>query len=226
MSTPTDAYISTSYASKPAHYFHGGRADLVNHLMTGPESLILEIGCGSGGTGALALAQGKCGAYFGIEIEPKAAAAALTVLTDVQIGNVETMEMPFPRNHFDAIIASEVLEHLTDPWAVMKKLVERLKPGGQLIATVPNISHWRIILSLMKGKFVYTEMGIMDRTHLRWFTPASFRDMAECAGLKVVRISPPGPFGLIARVINAVTGARFSHLFHTQIALLSFRPLQ
>lgn len=215
--------IDQSYSAKPSHYFSGARAILVEQLPDAPGAAILEVGCGSGGTGALALATGKCGQYHGIEIEPVAAARAKTLLTEVLVGNVETMELTYPEA-FDVIIISEVLEHLIDPWAVVSRLLRLLKPSGMLVATSPNVSHWRVIGALFRGRFDYCEMGVMDRTHLRWFTPATFHQMFVDAGFVVDRVGPSGGFGTVAHAVNRVTGGAIGHLFCTQIALFAHRP--
>ncbi|WP_188762327.1 class I SAM-dependent methyltransferase [Sandarakinorhabdus glacialis] len=216
--------IDQSYSAKPSHYFSGARHSLVAQLPHAPGATILEIGCGSGGTGALALETGKCGRYYGIEIEPVAAARAGAVLTEVLVGNVEIMKLPYEESSLDVIIISEVLEHLVDPWAVVARLVKLLKPSGIMVATSPNISHWRVIGALFTGRFDYSEIGVMDRTHLRWFTPASFRRMFTEAGFVVDRVGPSGGFGKAARTINLVTGGASEHLFCTQIALFGHRP--
>jgi len=216
--------IDRSYAAKPSQYFSGARDTLVAQLPDAPGAAILEIGCGSGGTGALALATGKCGRYSGIEIEPGAASQASALLTEVLIGNIENMELPYPDSSFDVIIISEVLEHLVDPWAVVARLAKLLKPSGIMVATSPNISHWRVIRALFGGRFDYCQMGVMDRTHLRWFTPGSFRQMFIDAGLVVDSVGPAGGFGKAARTINLLTRGAIEHLFCTQIALFGHRP--
>jgi SAM-dependent methyltransferase len=221
---PHGDLIASSYAAKPPGYFAGARSDLLDRLPPAPAAVILEIGCGAGGTGALALASGKCARYYGIEIDPSAAEKARDVLTDVIVGNVEQIDLPYPAASLDAIIISEVLEHLIDPWDLIERLVRLLRPGGVMIATSPNISHWRVIARLARGRFDYVDIGVMDRTHLRWFTPASFRQMFERAGFIVDYVGPLGGFGRAARLVNAVFGASARHLFCTQIALLGRKP--
>ena len=216
--------IDKSYSEKPSQYFSGARSSLVEQLPEAPSAVFLEIGCGSGGTGALALATGKCRWYYGIEIEPTAGARAAEQLTEVLIGNVETMELSYSEASFDVIIISEVLEHLVDPWAVVSRIFKLLKPTGVLIATSPNVSHWRVISGLLRGRFDYCEMGVMDRTHLRWFTPATFREMFVDAGFVVDRVGPSGGFGKLSSVLNRVTGGAIDHLFCTQMALFAHRP--
>lgn len=211
--------IASIYADKPIAYFGGARDDIVQMLTTDSSAVILEIGCGTGGTGASALASGKAGRYVGIEVDPSAAAIAAKTLTEVVTGDVTQMDLGRFSSSFDALIISEVLEHLTDPGTTLKKLVLCLKPGGAVYASSPNIAHWRIIKDLAVGRFEYTNDGVMDRTHMRWFTPDSFRQMFEDAGVEVASVRPLVPLRWKARLINWLTGGRYHHLFVVQIMI-------
>ncbi|MEP0708326.1 MAG: class I SAM-dependent methyltransferase [Parvibaculum sp.] len=214
---------SDGYQTKPPSYFSGVRADYVGALPVSSSAAILELGCARGGTGHLALQSGKCGRYVGIEMHPEAAAEARKHLTEVLVGDVEHLEFPWPAQSFDALILSEVLEHLVDPWTVLGRLAVLLKPGAVVMASSPNISHYRIVLGLLRGQWQLEERGAMDRTHLRWFTPASFRQMFEEAGFAVTSVEPLSAPGRKARILNALTGNRFRHLFMTQINLHGYR---
>jgi 2-polyprenyl-3-methyl-5-hydroxy-6-metoxy-1,4-benzoquinol methylase len=215
--------IAAIYADKPAAYFGGARQDIVQLLPTGPDDAVLELGCGSGGTGLAALAAGKAGYYVGIELDSTAAQLARGVLTDVLIGDVTQMDLSGYEGRFEALIVSEVLEHLTDPWGVLRKLVDCLKPGAVVYASSPNVAHWRVVADLIQGQFVYTQDGVMDRTHLRWFTPASFRELFETAGVSVQSVGPLVTPGWKARLIAKLSGGRLTHLFTSQIMLTGYR---
>ena len=171
------------------------------------------MGCGSGATGALALARGKCVEYIGVEVFEPMAAKAAEVLTKVHLGNVETMDLPYTPAHFDALIMSEVLEHLVNPEAVVAKLMRLIKPGGLVFASSPNIAHWRVISKLARGSFQYENQGVMDESHVHWFTPTSFEAMFNDNGVATRSIGPIGtprlPYRLAPRA--------FRHLFVTQI---------
>ena len=182
---------------------------------------ILEVGCGTGATGALALSEGCCGRYVGVELFETAAAEAREVLSDVITGNVETLEFDWQPAAFDALIMSEVLEHLVEPGEVLKNLARFIRPGGMLLASSPNISHWRVVRELIMGRFQLADQGVFDRTHLRWFTPNSFADMAEAAGFDVEEIGPVTAFSPRTEMISRLTGGRFDHLFMTQIAMIA-----
>lgn len=213
------------YDDKSDSYFGNARYDVVARLNTDGSSAVLELGCGAGGTGAAALAAGKAGRYVGIELSPRAAAAARARLTEVIEGDVEAIDLAPLHGRFDALIISEVLEHLTDPWRALKALAPCVRPGGQVFASSPNIAHWKVIGSLLAGRFDYEESGVMDRTHLRWFTPVSYRDMFEAAGLDIVSIEPLKAFRPKARLINRLTRHRFRHLFMTQMMVEGRRRL-
>jgi 2-polyprenyl-3-methyl-5-hydroxy-6-metoxy-1,4-benzoquinol methylase len=212
------------YVTKNAAYFSGVRTDILAELPRDPAARILEIGCGTGATGEAALAAGLAGFYRGVEFDPESAERARTVLTDVVCANVETIDPALIADSYDVLILSEVLEHLIDPWGVMKALAPFVKPGGRVYASSPNISHHKVIRSLLAGRFEYEAEGVMDRTHVRWFTPASYRAMFEEAGFRTVSVGPVAPYPRKARLINRLSGGRFAHLFQLQILYKGRKP--
>jgi len=205
------------YTAKDASYFSGVRTDILAELPRDSEARILEIGCATGGTGEAALATGRAGFYRGVEFDPDSAERARSVLTDVVCANVETIDPALIADAYDVLILSEVLEHLVDPWGVMKVLARFVKPGGRVFASSPNISHHKVIRSLLAGRFEYETEGVMDRTHVRWFTPASYRAMFEQAGFETLSVGPVAPYPRKARLINRLSGGRLAHLFQLQI---------
>ncbi|MDM7994769.1 MAG: methyltransferase domain-containing protein [Acidobacteriota bacterium] len=208
-----------AYEEKGDWYFSGVRDDYVRDLLTGPDARILEIGCGQGQTGALALAQNKCGVYCGVEFSVAAAEAASQVLSEVIVGNIEELELPWKDRSFDALIMSEVLEHLVDPWSVLRKLRPLMKSGAQVFASSPNVSHHRVIRALLRGDWTLTDSGPMDRTHLRWFTPKTYRKMFEDAGYRLDLIQGVGKGGRKRRIFNSVTFGVFNYLLIGRIDL-------
>jgi SAM-dependent methyltransferase len=214
-----NAGLARFYQTKKASYFSGARADLIARLPHDPTARILEIGCGTGATGALALARGRAGAYTGVELFESAAAEARSLLTEVIVGDVERLQFDWAPCTFDALIMSEVLEHLIEPWAVLKRLRPFVRPGATVLASSPNIAHWRVIRELARGHFRLADQGVFDRTHMRWFTPESFAAMFEQAGYDVVSVAPVTPFSARTQLISRLTGGRYDHLFMTQICL-------
>lgn len=136
---------------------------------------------------------------------------------------MEAMELAFPPRHFDVLIASEVLEHLVDPWAMLRKLREFLKPDATVYASSPNIAHRSTLKMLLDGRWDTTDDGRMDRTHLRWFTPRTYRELFEQSGFEVLSLEPLREPGRAARLFNAVTGGRMAHLFISQMVVTA-RP--
>lgn len=212
------------YATKSADYFSGTRQDMVAALPANPDAAILELGCGDGSTGTLVRSAGKATTYIGIELDPEAAARARTRLTDVIVGDIASLDLSAHRERYDAVIASEVLEHLVDPWDAVAKLAACLKCGGLFLASSPNLAHWRVIARLIDGQFNHQETGVMDRSHLRWFTPHSYASLIQSAGLIVDQLRPVTPPATRTKFINALTGYRLDHLFMTQIYVIGHKP--
>lgn len=217
------AVIATIYDEKPASYFANARHDIVALLRTDANSAVLELGCGAGGTGRAVMAANKAGRYVGLELNEAAAEIAAASLSEVIVGDVQTMDLARFSGQFDALIVSEVLEHLTDPWATLGKLSVCLKPGAVVFASSPNIAYWGVVKNLIKGRFEYRDSGVMDQTHLRWFTPESFRQLFESAGINVSTIRPMREPGWKGRIFNALTGRRFSHLLMAQMLVVGER---
>lgn len=216
-------HLVAAYEGKATTYFSNARADFVRLLPRDTSASILEIGCGTGATGALAMARGRAGRYVGIELMENAASQAREVLSEVRVGDVERMEFDWQPAQFDALILSEVLEHLVDPGQLLKKLSRFVRPGGMVLASSPNVAHWRVIRELIKGRFDLADQGVFDRTHLRWFTPATFAGMFENAGFRVDHVGPVNPFSPRVDMISRCTGGRLDHLFMTQISLQATR---
>jgi SAM-dependent methyltransferase len=202
---------------KPAQYYANPRWDYIRALSEIRPTRVLELGCGNGATGARALEQGLCCEYVGIEICSAVAQEARKVLTAVHIGDVDELTLPYEVHTFDAFIASEVLEHLRAPERTLQRILSLVRPGGVILASSPNIAWYRNVLNLLRGRFEYTESGMMDRTHLRWFTPNSFASMFQQLGVEIDNIGPINPATGVTRFLDLATLNRFPHLFWYQI---------
>jgi 2-polyprenyl-3-methyl-5-hydroxy-6-metoxy-1,4-benzoquinol methylase len=213
--------VSPSYEGKDSRYFAGVRKDLIDRLDADSSRSILEIGCGDGSTGAYAKRQGKCGLYVGVELFSDAAEIAASAIDRVYKANIEGFDIPEPRGSFDVLIAGEVLEHLVDPWAVLKRLRTYLRPGGLAMASSPNVAHHSVIRMLLKGEWTLADSGRMDRTHLRWFTPKSYADMFRRCGFDVLSAGPLSDFSPRAKLVNRLTARRLEHLFVGQIVVVA-----
>jgi 2-polyprenyl-3-methyl-5-hydroxy-6-metoxy-1,4-benzoquinol methylase len=207
------------YSEKQKGYFDGTRIAFVQELPRKPSARLLEIGCGNGRTAAAMKAEGKCGWVCGIELCAEPAAEARTRLDQVIVGNVEQLELDLPEKSFDILILSEVLEHLVNPGAVLQKLRRFLKPDAIVLAGSPNVCHHSVVRMVLAGRWQYESKGIMDATHLRWFTAGTYRELFESNGFVVDRVGPANPFSRKARIANALLLGRMRHLFYTQIFL-------
>ena len=223
-STKEPKVSASGYDVKTSDYFAGDRADMLALLNNEVSEGMLEIGCGQGATGKLALESKLTERYVGVELMPDAALEAKKWLSHVEVGDAETMDLARLSGPFGAILCSEVLEHLHDPWAMVEKLAQQLTSGGVLIASSPNIASKGIVLSLLRGNFEYTEFGVMDRTHLRWFAPKNYRAMFEEAGLQIECCKPVSALTWKGRLVNMLTFNKFQHLFWTQTMIVARKP--
>jgi O-antigen biosynthesis protein len=149
---------------------------------------ILEIGCGAGMTGRL-LKELGFQEVVGVELVEKVAREATPYYDRVIVDDVEKAALPYEKGYFDCILYGDVLEHLVDPWKVLKEHRSLLKPGGIIVCSIPNIRHYRITKRLLlKGKWDYQESGILDRTHLRFFTIGSMQNMIADSGFEIATV--------------------------------------
>lgn len=149
----------------------------------------LDVGCGEGGLGRALKEQGS-GPVVGIEIEPRAAAEAARYYDRVYTADADTFDPPFAPGSFDHIVCADVLEHLKDPWGMLSRCRGLLKTDGTLVASIPNIGNVETLGGLLGGRFDYADWGIMDRTHLRFFTRRSIEAMFQGAGFVLWEIRP------------------------------------
>jgi 2-polyprenyl-3-methyl-5-hydroxy-6-metoxy-1,4-benzoquinol methylase len=152
---------------------------------------ILDVGCAEGALGADYLRRNPNCRVLGIELDEASAAHARQRLSEVFRGDVEKNPMPFSvPEGIDCIIYGDVLEHLVDPWAVLAEHVKHLSPEGTILVCMPNVEHWSFVARLLTGTFDYEEQGLLDRTHLRWFTPRMMAKALTEAGLQLSDLAP------------------------------------
>ena len=147
---------------------------------------LIEVGCGNGGFASLI--KNKTGAeVWGVEYMPREAAQADKLIDRAFAGPIEENLKNLPENYFDVAYFNDVLEHLSDPYRVLGEFRKKMVPGGILISSVPNIRyHNALVPILLKKDFKYEDHGVMDHTHLRFFTSKSIRRMFEEQGYEVV----------------------------------------
>jgi O-antigen biosynthesis protein len=160
---------------------HGSQMKLIE--LVDPPGRVLDVGCS---TGYLAeRLQQRGSTVIGIEMDERAAEVARRFCEAVYVGNIETMELPFDAESFDYVMCGDLIEHLRDPQAVLARLRPLLRPTGRLVLSTPNIANWAMRLSLLFGRFRYTEWGILDRTHTHFFTRKTLRECLEAAGYRI-----------------------------------------
>jgi 2-polyprenyl-3-methyl-5-hydroxy-6-metoxy-1,4-benzoquinol methylase len=168
-------------------YFGTARREILPWLPQRVERM-LDLGCGSGATVAMVRERRKVAWAGGVEFVASEAARAQAVCERVWSIDVEreAFEREIPEGTLDLVLCLDVLEHLVDPWTVVKRLSPLLRPGGRLIVSVPNIRNWKFISGLLlRGDFRYREAGLLDRTHLRFFTADTAIELATCGGLRL-----------------------------------------
>jgi 2-polyprenyl-3-methyl-5-hydroxy-6-metoxy-1,4-benzoquinol methylase len=184
-------YFSPLKTDHGAKYDDKPRTELID-LITETPQRVLEIGCSAGATG-LALKQKFQGIeYVGVEPDEGAAKIAQTRLDRVICSDIEKVQLDtfgLTKEYFDLIICADVLEHLYDPWKILFALRNNLVPDGRILASIPNIQHISIINNLLNGHWTYSKYGLLDATHIRFFTLSEITKMFSDTGYKMIQLS-------------------------------------
>lgn len=180
-------------AHAPNPYRYDGNHDLDPLEVSGivarlvPEGArVLDVGCGTGALSVL-LRDVRQAAVVGVEPDAARADRARERGIEVVTG-VLSASLQQALGVFDVAIYADVLEHLVDPLAELVKVRPFLKTGGVVVISVPNVAHWSVRFNLLLGRFRYAEVGIMDATHLRWFTQETVLQLLDQAGLDVIGV--------------------------------------
>ncbi|MDQ2724075.1 MAG: class I SAM-dependent methyltransferase [Actinomycetota bacterium] len=165
--------------------------------LVGSGHRVLDVGCATGSLDKVLTARGNI--VTGVEIDPEAAERARPHLARLLIGNLETIDLvaELGAGGFDVVVFADVLEHLTDPLRILRQAPALLAPGGSVVVSIPNVAHGSVRLALLQGRFDYSGTGLLDDTHLRFFTRSSVMELHEGAGLTPVdhRRVVHDPFG-------------------------------
>ncbi len=143
----------------------------------------------------------------GAELDEAAAERARTVCRTVWTGDLDRLDTSELRGPYAALLFGDTLEHLADPVPLLRRLRDVLDPGGALVVSVPNVANWAMRLQLLAGRFRYTDRGILDRTHLRFYTERTLLEMLRTAGYRPVSVQGAVPVPL-------VRSALLCRLFH------------
>jgi SAM-dependent methyltransferase len=148
---------------------------------------VLEVGCHTGYFSKVLMDRGYD--VVAIEKDPEAARVAASVGVPVVCADVEDQEtLRCLRGPFDRVIFMDVLEHLVDPTAVLGNVREILETDGRIVVTGPNVAYWAVRKDLLLGRWTYVDAGILDRTHLHFYTISGWRSLIEAAGYTVIAV--------------------------------------
>ena len=142
---------------------------------------VLEVGCSLGLTLLEIKNKFRNAEIYGIEIDENVAKITKNLFPFI-CGNIETLDLPYDENYFDIILFPDVLEHLVDPWETLRKMKKYLKKDGNIISSIPNIMYIQNLVDLIRGNFNYVDAGILDKTHLRFFTLAEIQKLFDSTG--------------------------------------------
>jgi 2-polyprenyl-3-methyl-5-hydroxy-6-metoxy-1,4-benzoquinol methylase len=182
-------YLDAGSAPLDGTYHANGRSDLAQ-MFTNTPSLILDIGCAAGNNAALVKDRFPGSRAWGIEMNRQAAELARQKLDNVLVGRFEDFDLEhegIAPGTLDAVLLADVLEHMYNPWGVMVKLREYMSPSGQLVLSIPNTRHLGLMDGLSKGNWTYAEAGLLDVTHIRFFTRKEMMKFCEETGYRVIQ---------------------------------------
>ena len=178
--------LENAYAEKRADYFECARPEMLE-LFPSKSRRVLDVGCGSGVFGETLRDRFGC-EVWGVEPDSKSAGKASATLHRAIHGCFDE-RLELPANYFDCICFNDVLEHMADPAFALELARKLLAPDGKIIASIPNIAQFPILWRLaVRGRWDYTERGILDKTHLRFFTRNTIAELFERAGFAVEQL--------------------------------------
>ncbi len=224
--------LCDKWGFNPFYYFNP-REILIAQFdqSTGTPVRVLEVGCGMGANLARIRRHFPEADVYGIELVERVAAFG-TYLADITCGDIETMQIPYKHYSFDYIIFGDVLEHLRDPEKVLVKMKEYLKPDGKVIASIPNLMNISVIAPLLRGYFTYRSEGLLDRTHIHFFTQHEIVEMFKRCGYELVTMGgarerePMAPEDeKIAEALYSLPGIAEREQFEIYQYVVTARPL-
>jgi SAM-dependent methyltransferase len=181
---------------------------------------VLDVGCSRGRFGALLRNADPGRNLVGIEPDPEAVKEAAHNYDEVICG-LFPEDMP-AGSTFDCIVFNDVIEHVVDPWTLLRKAERHLTPGGRIVASIPNIRYYIVVRDLLlRGRWEYADWGILDRTHLRFFTRESINRLFPECGYIIDQLTPINPIKL--RRAALLTTKWFRDMRYQQFAVVAKR---
>jgi len=173
-------------------YYTKTRAEMLAFIPSGVQT-ILDIGCAEGFFGAL-LKKTLNAEVWGVEMDAEAAMRAREKSINVLVGDITHLLEELPETYFDCIICNDILEHLADPYALLSALKRKLDKKGVIVFSLPNVRYFGNLKNfLMQKDWQYQDEGILDKTHLRFFTEKSIRRMFGDCGYEILTIRGINP---------------------------------
>jgi 2-polyprenyl-3-methyl-5-hydroxy-6-metoxy-1,4-benzoquinol methylase len=174
----------TTYTNKQASYFEQQRQEMLAYIPLTAKR-VLEVGCGNGSFAAYLKSQ-RSVQVVAIEAHPAAAEAARHRVDRLINASIEEAAPQLAGEQFDCVVFNDVLEHLVDPWAALSQIRPLLSDGGRVVASIPNMRYFPVLKELiLRGHWEYQQQGVLDRTHLRFFTTHSMRQLFTTTGFNV-----------------------------------------
>lgn len=174
-----------------ANIIHQRSPDLIDLLPLNAKRVI-DVGCGTGVIAKQYHHRASPEYYLGVEIVPEDAEVARQFCSECILGNIEEFNAQEWESlaDFDLWVFGDVLEHLYDPWKVLKKVRNSIAAGGQVLSCIPNAQNWWLQARMSTGDWRYEDKGLLDRTHIRFFTRQTIEEMFQEAGFEITEIVP------------------------------------
>jgi len=208
-------------STKPEQYFSQSRPEM-DRFVPPTARRILDVGCGEGRFGQR-LKEKLNAEVWGVELVPLAADVARDRLDRVLCGDITQQLINIRDHYFDCIIFNDVIEHLMDPYRVLIAIKQKLTREGVVVCSIPNIRYFRNLFDLaVRGEWRYQDSGILDKTHLRFFTKKSIAEMFDSLGYRIACLEGINPTpSWRVRLFNLVTLGFFSDTPYLEFACVA-----
>ena len=206
-----------NYTTKKEDYFKNIRRDLISFIDKKKGCKVLEVGAANGETLAFLKNQGIATEVVGVDVVGGSKNHAIDTFI---VGEIEQVDLSKYSNYFDVIILADVLEHLSDPLEVLKRLKAYLKSDGEFLISMPNIRNAKSLYKIVvKGSFAYEERGVFDATHLRFFCKKDIVKLVADADLHIEQIASSfkrRKGNLFIKTLNTLSLGLFEEFFTVQ----------